>query len=261
MLPDHERYRLHFGPYSQPNYTFGDIAFCEYRGEVEIIKQSDGRIPWPIGLPTGTGRRGRGSLIVFDELATAARQESSLAVSYWFGVSVATVAKWRKALGVDRKNAGTQRLFQTALSEDVDRSTKIAKSREGKPNAGYVAHMTGKKHTSETRKRMSEAQKRLKYRPWLEWEDQLLIDFVSVTEVAKLTKRHSQAIARRKKELGLPSHKPRPFYDWEDQLLKDRVPVYKIAQMTQRHNRSIVARQKELGLEPLKRGHPKKESK
>jgi hypothetical protein len=98
MLPDHERFRFHFGPYTQPVYAFGDIVECSARGEVTIIRQSDGRILWPVGFPVGTGgNRGRGTLILFDGLKLAIENESSQAVKYWFGVSVHTIAKWRWA--------------------------------------------------------------------------------------------------------------------------------------------------------------------
>jgi hypothetical protein len=101
MLPDHERFRFHFGPYTQPVYAFGDIVECSARGEVTIIRQSDGRILWPVGFPVGTGgNRGRGTLILFDGLKLAIENESTQAVKYWFGVSVHTIAKWRKLLGV-----------------------------------------------------------------------------------------------------------------------------------------------------------------
>ena len=133
MLPDHERFRFHFGPYEQPSYEYGDIVECAARGEVEIIRQSDGRIPWPVGFPTGTGNRGRGTLILFADLKRAVENESSQSVAYWFGVNPTTIAKWRKMLGVRRSNAGTKKLFEAALSNDVDRAAKIAKSKEGKP--------------------------------------------------------------------------------------------------------------------------------
>jgi hypothetical protein len=107
MLPDHERFRFHFGPYTQPVYAFGDIVECSARGEVTIIRQSDGRILWPVGFPVGTGgNRGRGTLILFDGLKLAIENESSQAVKYWFGVSVHTIAKWRKLLGAQSMALG-----------------------------------------------------------------------------------------------------------------------------------------------------------
>ena len=82
MFPDHERFRFHFGPYEQPVYAFGDIVECAARGEVTIIRQSDGRIPWPVGFPTGTGNRGRGTLILFDGLKLAGLQFFDFQIEY-----------------------------------------------------------------------------------------------------------------------------------------------------------------------------------
>jgi len=45
------------------------------------------------------------------ELARAVRRESSAAVMHAWGVSLATVTHWRKALGVEQYNEGTRRLW------------------------------------------------------------------------------------------------------------------------------------------------------
>ena len=205
MLPDHERFRFHFGPYEQPVYAFGDIVECAARGEVEIIRQSDGRIPWPVGFPTGTGNRGRGTLILFGGLKLAIENESSQSVAYWFGVNTTTIAKWRKLLGVSRSNAGTKKLFESALRNDVDRAVKISKARQGKPRTGYTPPFEGRKHSTRSRKQMSQRRTGvLRRRPWEAWEDQLLQDQVSIHEVAKRTHRALRLVRERKQELGLP---------------------------------------------------------
>ena len=47
------------------------------------------------------------------KLARAVRNESARAVRNWFGVNHGTVARWRKALGVDRvNNRQTNRLIR-----------------------------------------------------------------------------------------------------------------------------------------------------
>ena len=158
MLPDHERFKLHFGPYKQPKYNYDDIVECAVLGDVKIIRQSDARIPWPVGYPVGTGRRGRGNIVVFGDLKRAVETESNQAISYWWGISVATVSKWRKLLNVARKNDGTQNLFKSALTHDVDRAVKIAKAKEGvSRDAATLEKMraakTGTTASEETRKK------------------------------------------------------------------------------------------------------------
>jgi hypothetical protein len=61
---------------------------------------------------------GSPGIIVDEELARAVRRESALAVMHWWGVSNVTVIRWRKALGVNRKNnAGSYALVCAAMSK------------------------------------------------------------------------------------------------------------------------------------------------
>jgi hypothetical protein len=54
-------------------------------------------------------------LLVDEELARAIRHESAAAIRHWGGVGVGVVWRWRKALGVGRKdNEGTVRLMRAA---------------------------------------------------------------------------------------------------------------------------------------------------
>ncbi len=62
-------------PYQTPLFRYGDLVVDEVRGEVEIVSLSDAKIPWPIG------KKGRAkTLIVYDALATAVREESNATV-------------------------------------------------------------------------------------------------------------------------------------------------------------------------------------
>src|SRR5689334_9468547 len=81
------------GSYSTPAFRLGDRVHCLLRGEVEIVCLSSGSIPWPVGrnLPRGRQR----FLIVYGDLAEAIRRESASAVSYWWGVGMDTVWRWR----------------------------------------------------------------------------------------------------------------------------------------------------------------------
>jgi len=209
MLPDHERFRLYFGTYKQPRYNYGDVVTCAARGRMKIIRQTDAPIPWPVGMPIGTGRnRGRGTLVLFKDLARAVRKESAQAVGHWWGVSYSVVHRWRIVLDVNRTNAGTAKLIDAAVRNDADRNGKIAASRVGKPNLAYVPPMKGKKHSAKTRKRMSEVHTSS---PWQAWEDQLLLDYVPSAEVAEKTSRALRLVYQRRKELGSPDARSREF--------------------------------------------------
>jgi hypothetical protein len=75
---------------------------------------STGRIPWPRCRAFGTHGGGSG-IMVDDELARAVRTEAAKAIGWWWGVNVAAVAWWRRALGVTRtNNDGSRRLIHQA---------------------------------------------------------------------------------------------------------------------------------------------------
>jgi hypothetical protein len=210
MLPAHERCRLHFGPYTQPVYDFGDLVSCEIRGTVRIIRQSDAPIPWPVGMPLN--QKGRGSLILFDALVDAVKTESGTAVMYWFGVSQSVLCKWRKTLGVPRMNPGSQRLFTAAVSDDPDRNEKIALAKTGvarPPDVMEKLHSAnqGRRHSAESRRQMSES----RIKPWYRWEDQLLLQYRTTPEIRAVTGRGTRQIIERRKELGIPDPRSREF--------------------------------------------------
>jgi hypothetical protein len=101
-----DRVRLRFGPYRTPRFRYGDVVFCERCGEVAVCGLSAARIPWP------TCRRGKGrAIILCADLVDAVRRESSIAVQYWWGVGRETVWRWRKALGVEARTAGTRAIM------------------------------------------------------------------------------------------------------------------------------------------------------
>jgi hypothetical protein len=111
-----ERVKLLYGPYEPPALKVGRRTVCLFRdAEVVIYGWSLARIPWPLCYRAGTRAFGKG-LLVEGELARAVRLESAAAVEYWWGVSDATVRKWRKAMGAGRKNnPGSQRLIRAAV--------------------------------------------------------------------------------------------------------------------------------------------------
>jgi len=223
-MPD-ERHTLLFGPYQTPRFRYGSRVMCELRGQVELVGLREGPIPWPVGR-----RDGRRALVLYGALARAVRQEASLAVAYWWGVTAQTVTVWRKALGVGPTTSGTsvlrarvmlgeqgQRMREhgRAKHRDHERCAKIAAARRGKPRPAHVveairqAH-TGRVHTEEERLRRSEAHKRrgtwppAAGRPWTPAED-AVVRSLRLKEAAKvLTGRTVESIRSRRRTLGLP---------------------------------------------------------
>jgi hypothetical protein len=113
-----EKTQLLFGPYREPALKVGDRTMCLVRdAEVVIYDWSLGPIPWPLCYRAGTRAAGKG-LLVDEELARAIRHESAAAISHWWGVCGVVVGRWRRALGVDRKNnPGTYRLVRGAVDK------------------------------------------------------------------------------------------------------------------------------------------------
>jgi hypothetical protein len=230
-MKDTERYRLLYGPYRAPPFRFGDVVFCERRGEVKIVGLSSGRIPWPMGE-----RNGQRSLILFGALADAVRLESAVAVAYWWGASPWLTWQWRNTLRVGPLNDGTSALrgrvmagehgesmrnLSRAKDRDPIRRVKIADSKRGKPRPAHVVEAmrqgkTGRVHTDEERRKRSESHRRLGTRPpkagraWTAAEDKLLRT-LAAAEVARRTGRRLQAVYDRRHELRLPDGRRRPM--------------------------------------------------
>ena len=130
-----DRFKL-LGTYSTPRVRVGRVLTCEaHDRDVIVTRYSSGRIPWPVCHPRARG--GRPGLVVFGDLAAAVRRESNQAVCHRFGVTPATVARWREALGAARLTAGSARLW-AAVARDPDRAAKIAAARRGKPRPAHV---------------------------------------------------------------------------------------------------------------------------
>ena len=229
---DDERFKLRFGPYKTPRFSYGATVQCEVWGEVQIVGQSDGRLPWPLGRRKGTSSRA--SLIVYKGLAKAVSKEANQAICHWWGVCPTTVWKWRKALGVPTNNEGTTQLrseyFQedwakeaqkkaVSKARDPQRRAKIAAARRGKKRPPHVIEAlrranTGRKLGKAHRQKMSEAHKKRGTRPpwlnapWTPEEDELLRT-LPPKEVAKRTGRTMPAVLNRRHKLKLPDGRRR----------------------------------------------------
>jgi hypothetical protein len=220
-----KRSKLHFGPYRTPRFRYGAIVTDEIRGDVQITKLSDARIPWPLAKKKGR----RPTPLVNRTLARAIRLESTPAIRYWFGVTAWQASVWRSALGAEANNPGTVRLRQAhaespwfkqarklgwAKARDPERIAKIAAAKRGKPRPRAVIEAMrranlGRPLSAEHRRKMSEAHKRrgtiapAAGRPWEPWEDALLLHYLIRDVVAK-TGRTEAAVKARRVVFGLP---------------------------------------------------------
>jgi hypothetical protein len=220
---------LRFGPYRAPPFAYGDVAFCEMRGEVVIVGLTAGPIPWPVG------KRGRAKApVVYAGLAEAVRREESQAVAAAWGVTNQTVTKWRRALGVRPVTEGTSAAradaaaanaaFAAARGEalarmrdpqaDAGRRRRIAAARRGKPRPPGVMDAThdanrGRTPTDASRARMSASHRARGTRPpkagrpWTAAED-ALVGTLKPAEAAARTGRTLAAVYGRRAVLGVP---------------------------------------------------------
>ena len=217
-MTDADRHHL-LNVYKPPKFKYGNTVRCEVRGAVVVVGLSDAPVPWPVGI------HGRAkSLVVFKGLAEAVRRESASAVCYWWGVSAQTVSKWRGELGVGQMTEGTSLLKSEALRDseplaarergrvtarDPDRVRKIRDSRLGKARPAHVIDAMreanlGRKHSEETRRKLSEARKgraRAPRRCWSPGEDALLGE-LSDAEVARRTGRSVDSVGARRRKRG-----------------------------------------------------------
>ena len=111
-----DRLRLLHAPYNPPPLKHGDRTTCLCRDrDVVITSWTDARISWP-RCRANQHRGGYPGLLVNDELLRAIRTESEVAIMHWFGVSMITVWKWRKAFGISRLGTEGSRRLHQALS-------------------------------------------------------------------------------------------------------------------------------------------------
>lgn len=230
-----DRFKL-LGRYKTPRFKYGQQVECAVRGWLTIVELHDAPIPWPVGInKPGEGEGAHKSLVVFKDLAKAVRRESLISVCHWFGVSPATVRKWRRALGVEANNEGTLRRRSEASStpafrrkvltkawakaRDPVRRAKIAAAKRGKKRPPHVLEALrkanlGRPLTAEHRKKLIKAQRKRGARPpkagrpWTAKEDALLRK-LPAAEVAKRTGRTVQACYDRRRVLGLPDGRRR----------------------------------------------------
>lgn len=197
-MRDTDRFRL-LGEYTTPLFEYGEVVFCEWRGDVKIVSLTDAKIPWQVGM-----RASNKSLVIFGSLVDALRRVSNQAICHWWGITPQTVSKWRKSLGIPVVTERTRRLFSEnahaepnaeALKrchakarepEHLERLRKLAESRKGQPRPKRIVEivrvaLTGRKLSPEhcakigkRNKRMGIIPRKAQGRLWTRAEDELV---------------------------------------------------------------------------------------
>ncbi len=129
-------------PYTSPLVIPGDWLVDELEGAVEVGGFTDGLFRWPTRK-----RSGRPSPILCGDLLRAVRTECAESVQFWWGFSPSLVGRWRRALGVTRRNnPGDQAVApaRAALARSlVPKATRVspARPRSFPRTAGATATM------------------------------------------------------------------------------------------------------------------------
>ena len=90
-------------------------------GLVIVTTWTDAPISWPRAYAPSEKSGGGPGLLVDEELARALRSESAAAVGHWWRVGKETISKWRRALGVTkRNNEGSRRLVRVATAKALE---------------------------------------------------------------------------------------------------------------------------------------------
>lgn len=159
-LDPHRRVQFVAGPYEPPEVKVGERVYCEVRRSMVIVGGfSRGPIPWPRLKKTG-----RAALIVFADLARAVRTESAVAVAEHWGVSVTTVAAWRRELGA-KETPGTRALHRAYGPKKLPPETAARgreKARSPEAREKISASKRGKPVPEQTRKALLRAARRPK---------------------------------------------------------------------------------------------------
>jgi hypothetical protein len=107
---------------------------CVLRGDSRIYGRTSAPIRWPYTLDRESGiTSAYPILIVTEELERAVRNESIVAIRYYWGISKWTACKLRRALGVERMNPGTSELISRVAIIARHEKKKQKEARDGKP--------------------------------------------------------------------------------------------------------------------------------
>ncbi|MBV9469610.1 MAG: helix-turn-helix transcriptional regulator [Abitibacteriaceae bacterium] len=193
-MKDEERYKLLFGPYKSPKVQIGDQMVDEIRGPVVVGTWSKGKIPWPCIRTAG-----RSAFVLTGDLVEAVKNESSLAIQYWWGVSPSTVHRWRKTLGTDQYNEGTLRLHREWKPEKISAADARRGQRKG------ASPESRAKMTAKIRARGFYQHSQ---RVWTKEEEAILGTMPDPAAAEKLG-RTLKAVGMWRRRMGIPAHNTR----------------------------------------------------
>jgi hypothetical protein len=245
MLKGKARYELLFGPYEPPRTREGKFLVCEMRGKVKVGSFSDGPIPWPRAWKTR-------SLILCGDLIEAVKRESSLGVAHQWGTSIKTVQGWRRTLGVETYNEGTQMLMkrqarENATPQHMRAMTKAARKVTRKPKSKAWRERMSVIIRERIRKRGSINPN---LRLWTEKEEKLLGTKTDEV-IGRLIGRTTSAVRARRRDLGigLEVKGSRTWTANEDRLLRMGTKNdAEVAVMLGRGERGVEHRRQRLGI-------------
>jgi hypothetical protein len=166
-------------------------------GPAKVGKISHARMPWPI-------RAKSRSLILCGDLVRAVEKEAEQAVAYHWGVTIGTVWKWRRLLGVGRCTEGTLALADLGAPHRVRSAKERALAPRKRPRR-KPSHLPSFLFPSPAQSVLGKLRGPVnpKAKPWVASEDQLLGTMPDRT-LAKQLERTPLAVAARRRLLGLP---------------------------------------------------------
>ncbi len=213
-------------PYTSPLVIPGDWLVDELEGAVEVGGFTDGLFRWPTRK-----RSGRPSPILCGDLLRAVRTECAESVQFWWGFSPSLVGRWRRALGVTRRNnPGDQAVARAraALARSLDRKAppkapaawsseevEFIRRHGSKRSLAWCAYMLGRSYQSVASKAEElspHSQRDRNNAIWSKSEEDLLRQHYQQRGslwCAQQTGKTRAAVFHRAKKLGLQRQRPK----------------------------------------------------
>ena len=259
LLSEEERHRLLFGPYEPPLVKRGFLVDA-LRGKVPFGTFTNALIPWP--KARRRGKSGSGGIVLCGDLLRALEKESIPAVSYYWGVSRATVGNWRRALEMKGRTAGAQRLVSLGveLAKLPESRKKIAEAARGRVLSAttksrlFAGIHRGWRERFKARqaafRRTGRFPKATKSDPWIPEEEKLLPE-LPTSELVRVLGRSSKSIQARRIYLGIRFRPPAKQEHWEDGEVKllGTAPDAAVARQLGRSVASVEAKRRKLGIQ------------
>ena len=242
MLSSGLRNELLGGPYTPPRTRRGAFLTCEMRGKVKVGGYSDGPIPWPVKWKTR-------SIILCGALSEAVRRESATAVAHHWGISVATVKKWRGTLGVEAYNQGTHALMRRTAREHATprrmrEMTALAREAGRQPKPAAFRRLMA----ARIRRRIAtQGPINPRLRLWTRAEDKKL-GTKSDAELAKEFGRSERAVGARRRVLRISLKQAVPPWTKKEEKLLGTASDAEVARRLGRGERGVQLRRQSLGI-------------